>query len=258
MEQSKVKKISAGFILSWIIGVITLVSALDMFMMGIPVVGVIMVVCGVLIIPYFDKLIAQKLNFEISGGVKVVLAIVALIAYCSGIGSFISNSRNHTIDKVDENNKSLNVTTSTESPKIIAPIDCPSVVKESGKYTFKYEDSTEGEKNLWLAPAFILDMKFSDGFDLYNKPDMGNEYAYEYQYLICRVGSLTGQSVNKLYCGGSLMYKPSLRKKIIDKDGNVISTEDKEIDDFIFDIKGKDINTVNDLNSLKLESMTCK
>lgn len=75
-------------------------------------------------------------------------------------------------------------------------------------------------------------------------------------YLSCRKGSYTGENTNKLYCKGSLFYDPEIKRITVDEDGNVISTDYLDID-FIFDISGKNLQNMNDLKSLKLESITC-
>lgn len=53
------------------------------------------------------------------------------------------------------------------------------------------------------------------------------------------------------------MYEPVLKRNSIDSDGNIVNTDRREIEHFIFDITGKDLNNANDIQSLKLEKMTC-
>ncbi len=255
-EQAKIKKITAGFIFSWIIGIFFLISSMSAFARGFKVEGIVIVLSALLIIPYFSKVIAEKLHFQVSGGAKIILAIIAFSAYSYSISSPVNNLNESGGKMIGSQDTAI--TTASPNASSEPVITCPNVVKEASEYDFKYSESEAGNTYLYLSAGFINQMNFSDGFELYNKPDTGNEYIYSSESFVCEKGSEQGQSINKLYCRPTYMYEPMLRRKNIDKDGNVISTDDKEIGNFIFDVTGKDINRVNDLDTLKLESITCK
>lgn len=76
----EVKKITVGSIFSWIFGILFLIMGVSIIGTGAPIAGIIIILCSAMIIPYFNRLIAEKLNFQISGGVKFLLVIIIFIA----------------------------------------------------------------------------------------------------------------------------------------------------------------------------------
>ncbi|GEM_PF-5563389 len=78
-QKNTVTKVTVGLVLSWIFGVSFLLSGLGFFFSGSYIVGPLIILCAILIIPYFDNVIAKHLHFEISGGIKVVLAILIIV-----------------------------------------------------------------------------------------------------------------------------------------------------------------------------------
>lgn len=79
-KKKEVKKITAGLIFSWIFGVLFLLSGIGTIATA-PISGLIVILCSMMIIPYFSNLMSEKLNLEISGGLKVVLVIIIFIAF---------------------------------------------------------------------------------------------------------------------------------------------------------------------------------
>ncbi len=259
MEQEKVKKITAGWVLSWLAGIIVLFMAITPFVLGQAILGIIIIRLGLLIIPNSSNMIAEKFKIEISGGIKFILLIVAIALNSSAMSSFLNDSSDKVSNSGGEVSSNLVVDDGaiTEEKKE-EKIGCPNITKEADKYNIHYGQSDGGHTNLYLSPSFVLEMEFSDGFELYNKPNVSNEYLYASESFICETGSEQGQSINKVYCEPSFMYEPMLEKKIIDSDGNIVKTERREIEYFIFDASGKDLNNANDLQSLELEKMTCQ
>ncbi len=95
-ETHEVKKITAGLILSWIFGILFLIFGMGIIGTGAPISGIIIILCAMMIIPYFNKLIAEKLHLEISGGVKFILIIIILIA----IGFAMANINTRTSKEI--------------------------------------------------------------------------------------------------------------------------------------------------------------
>ena len=131
---------------------------------------------------------------------------------------------------------------------------CPDIAKKGDSFEFFWSQSDAGHKNLYLYADFLLEMEFSNSYSLANKPDVS---AYLRDYFVCEKGSDAGQSINKLYCEPLYLYEPRIEKQNLDSDGNIISTDKKYLKEFIFDVLDKDIENVNDLNSLQLGSVTC-
>lgn len=80
-KTSKVHKITVGLILSWLFGVLFIVFGFAVIAQGLQLSGIIMILFSVIIIPYTNKLTIKKFNFEISGGLKFLLAIIVLILW---------------------------------------------------------------------------------------------------------------------------------------------------------------------------------
>lgn len=78
-KEKEVKKITIGFIFSWIFGVLFLLAGAGAIA-TFPILGTIIILCSVMIIPYFNKVIAEKLHFKISGGIKFLLVIIIFVA----------------------------------------------------------------------------------------------------------------------------------------------------------------------------------
>src|SRR3989338_6845529 len=78
LSKHEIKKITVGGIFSWIFGILFLLAGAGSIATA-PITGIIVVLCSAMIIPYFNKLIAEKFHFEISGGIKFLLVIVILI-----------------------------------------------------------------------------------------------------------------------------------------------------------------------------------
>jgi len=185
----------------------------------------------------------NKKNLIIWIVVGVVVVIILMMNYSSegvsqeGTGSVVTGDGQVTTDNTKKDKNA-----------------CPDITQVASKYDFKWAESDAGHNTLYLYADFILDMNFSDDYKLANKPDL-SEYLRD--YVVCKKGEESGESIKKLYCKPIYVYEPMLEKQNIDSDGNIISTDTKYIKAFIFDIDGKDIENVNDLNSLKLEGITC-
>ncbi len=78
MGDKEVKKITLGHVLSWIFGTLFLLSG-AINIINAPFSSMIIILCSIMIIPYFNKIISEKLGFELSGGIKFVLVIIILI-----------------------------------------------------------------------------------------------------------------------------------------------------------------------------------
>ncbi len=246
MDQPKVRKITASFVLSWLFGIGMLFMSIVVFMVGSYIAGTIVVLCSLLVIPAIDKVLADKFHIQISGGIKLGLAFIAIVAYSTGFtsGAF------RVAGIHQETNKAGQIAASATT--------CPAVTKGASKYKIAYGQSDSGYRNLYLEAGFVTDLAFADGYELANTPTPGNPYLYSSESFVCERGSNAGESTSKLYCRPTYMYEPTLEKKNIDVDGNVVSVDHEEVKNFIFDITGKDLERASDLSSLTLEQMTCK
>lgn len=79
MEEKQVRKITLGFVLGWVFGVIFLLAGfVSIFSTGV-LVGLLMMLMGFILLPPANSLLANKLGFVISGGLKFVLIIVLFV-----------------------------------------------------------------------------------------------------------------------------------------------------------------------------------
>ncbi len=140
VEKSKeVKKITAGLIFSWIFGVLFFFGGLGVIAQGSIFLGILVMLCAILIIPLTNKITKEKMNFEISGGVKWIL--VVLIFIFMGIGMSQSNKDNTTNTANPSQNTASNqqaITPSTPNTKTYGLGD--SFV--AGDFTWKITDVT--------------------------------------------------------------------------------------------------------------------
>lgn len=107
-KTKEVKKITVGLIFSWIFGVLFFFAGLGMIAQGSIFLGLLIMICALFILPIINKVTKEKMNFEISGGVKWVLVIVILIliaiAASSNKDGSSSSSNNNQQDVSSQNN----------------------------------------------------------------------------------------------------------------------------------------------------------
>lgn len=145
-KDKEVKKITVGFIFSWVFGVLFLLAGAVTIATS-PISGIIIVLCSAMIIPYFNKLIAEKLNVEISGGIKFILIIIIFVA----IGFSTTNTTKDIFysNQVDQSQVD---TVIGEDSKVqedsIQPVESELALNEKTEYIKKYvklEDVKVGE-----------------------------------------------------------------------------------------------------------------
>lgn len=78
-KKEKVRTITVGGVFSWIFGAIFLLSGFGSLVMGNWASGIVYVITGVIIVPITNAYLEKNANFKISGGLKVLIAIVAIL-----------------------------------------------------------------------------------------------------------------------------------------------------------------------------------
>ena len=157
-EQKEVKKITAGFIFSWIFGVIFLFAGMGLVAQSSYLSGILVMVCSAMIIPYFNKLSSEKFNFEISGGIKFILVIVIFILMGIGMsnsGDFNSNVNIQSTDNI-ANQQNTQTQPSQNTRATTTPAQTTTPAEE------EYNRATMGEKNaLSKAKSYLRYSAFS-------------------------------------------------------------------------------------------------
>lgn len=88
IQNKEIKKITVGLILSWILGILAAISGITS-LFSQPLTGILLLVLAVILLPPANKLMAEKLRFSISGGLKFIIVIVLL----GIIGATMSSNR---------------------------------------------------------------------------------------------------------------------------------------------------------------------
>ncbi len=144
-ETHEVKKITAGLILSWIFGILFLIFGMGIIGTGSPLAGIIIILCAAMIIPYFNRLIANKLHLEISGGVKFILVIIILIA----MGFAMANTSKFQSNSVDQSKVEPTIgQDSTVSEKNVQSVPSTPTLNKKTEYiknSLKLENVEVGE-----------------------------------------------------------------------------------------------------------------
>lgn len=105
-----VKKISLGFVLSWILGVfLGLIGIISIF--PEPILGIVMFIMAAVLLPPINKLVYKKWNFRLSTEIKTVVIIIGFIIF----GTIINTS--HTEQKQNNYPRSKQYISNTEQPK---------------------------------------------------------------------------------------------------------------------------------------------
>jgi len=140
-EKSKeVKKITAGLIFSWIFGVLFFFAGLGVIIQGSIVMGLLVMLCSILIIPLTNKITKEKMNFEISGGVKWILVILVFVFIAIGASQGNKNATNtaNPTQNTASNQQAITPSNSNPTPKNYGLGD--SFV--AGDFTWKITDVT--------------------------------------------------------------------------------------------------------------------
>lgn len=78
-KEKQIKKITAGKVLSWIVGVYFILNGIMVALGGKFITGILQFVAAVLIVPPTNNFLRKKYDFEISGGLKVLIFFVFIL-----------------------------------------------------------------------------------------------------------------------------------------------------------------------------------
>lgn len=89
-QKAGAKRITAGFILSWIFGALLLLSCFGSLINGDYLPTIPIIIMAAVLLPPVNNFIAKKMNFRLSRGVKAIILIVGLII----LGTIVSHEKN--------------------------------------------------------------------------------------------------------------------------------------------------------------------
>ena len=202
MEKEKPKtKITVGtigkgfsYVLSWIFGILFIMTGMGV-MISSAFWGIVIILCAAMLIPYFDKLIADKFNIEISGGVKFILVIVIFVAMGFGMSATTEEalesveSRNSVTEtqttEINENNEVANTETTTKTTEtqyldktyddlwaIFSPSSRYTDLSKENIFATEYKDKYVK----WTGTVYEIDASILDNLRLYINHQGGSGY----------------------------------------------------------------------------------
>jgi hypothetical protein len=133
VEDKKVKKITVSLVLSWIFGVLFGLSGLSFLFTGSFVAGISLILASLILFPPINKLTKEKLNFELSRGLKITLVIILFVIYCFNLPDY-SNEQHSDIKPLEVNHQQE---TSKEGES------CANECTQSMCFGFDYEECAE-------------------------------------------------------------------------------------------------------------------
>lgn len=77
----KVKKITLGFVLSWLFGILFGLSGIGFAVTGYFGAGIPLILISLILLPPLNKFIEERFNFQLSGGLKLVIVIILFMIY---------------------------------------------------------------------------------------------------------------------------------------------------------------------------------
>lgn len=230
----EVKKITVGLILSWVFGVLFLLAGIGAFA-ETPIIGFLIIICSAMIIPYFNKLTAKHLHFEVSSGIKIILVIIILIL--AGYASSTSFKQNTTIqptERVQEETSSRPTQSEIIEPETPEPKTVTPVKKvKSASLTIDRVQIQVG--NLYPTRVSITntgDVIISPKFDLYVYDTSGSEVCSGSPMVTEFTSISSGEKkTGELLVMGCMFKKDgtyTLKVDLLDEDYNKLDTETKE------------------------------
>jgi len=103
--KEKIKKITLSLILSWIFGVLFLLAGLGNITMKNYIAGLLVIFCGIIILPYTNNLIVKKFKIELSKGAKIGIVITLLVIATIITSSEIKTPNPIIVDSTEEINQ---------------------------------------------------------------------------------------------------------------------------------------------------------
>lgn len=76
-----IRQITLGLVLSWIFSVLFLLFAFGSFLTSDFLIGIVLLVLGLVLFPIANKFLQEKMNFELSKGIKATIIIFGLILF---------------------------------------------------------------------------------------------------------------------------------------------------------------------------------
>lgn len=167
MEQ-ETKQITLGVIIGWILGVLAGIAGVGLLFTE-PVSGILFILLSVVVLPPANKVLKDKFNFALSGGVKVVLAIVLLGVAGALMDTDSVSSSNSVTSSTGENTQQQETAPAELQAEAVEIIDISTKVTEQNSVWWKYawnltlKNNTDRDKSVraeikWVdVDGFVVD-----------------------------------------------------------------------------------------------------
>ncbi len=176
-DVKEVKTVTAGFIFSWIFGVLFLFAGLGNLMSGAYISSLIIILCALLIIPYFNNIMTEKLHFRISGGIKFLLVIIIFVVVGISVSKSSQTTPNSSADPVIVNPTESNTIPQPKLPPQITYLnknynDLWNIFSPQSKYTDLqkkkiFADEYKDRYVKWTGRVMEVDASILDNLRLY-------------------------------------------------------------------------------------------
>ena len=157
MEEPR-KRITIGLVLGWLLGIVfAIVGVVAIFMAPLP--GLIALAIAALLLPPVNGLMARKMNFTLSGGVKFIVFVVLFILLMVTLGSkkIDSNEQGIAPTPTPSGAAATNAPARTPAPKTSAPTPTLTPASPTSNQTISQNNAIQKAKSYLSYTAFSHD-----------------------------------------------------------------------------------------------------
>lgn len=129
VETQKVKKITLGLVVSWIFGIVFLLAG-AMTLASHVGGGILIIIAALIALPPVSKLMAEKLKFTLSGGLKFFVIII-LIGFGIGLSTASQTAENSSIAPSAANNQPAEQAIAVTASKLMADYEANEVAADA-------------------------------------------------------------------------------------------------------------------------------
>lgn len=115
IQEDQVQKITIGFVISWIFGLLFGLAAIVGFLAGDYAPAFVILLISIIILPPFTRLFKEKFNFELSRGLKIAVIFILILI----TGSVVPDTTDPTTIKPSDDSQQTPIETEQKSTPIL-------------------------------------------------------------------------------------------------------------------------------------------
>jgi len=168
------KKITIGLIIGWILGVLAGIAGVGL-LFSEPLPGILFIVLALVVLPPVGKMVKEKFNFSLSGGVKVVMVIVLLGVIGASIDTESVSQSGSVVSDTNTEQPAATEQEAQPQQKSIEIMDVSTKVTEQNSVWWKYAWVLTLKNNTTRDRSVTAELKWvdADGFVV----DSATEYS---------------------------------------------------------------------------------